>query len=195
MIAIIDYEAGNIRSLLNGLGRVGAEAVLTSDAETIRAADKVIFPGVGEASSAMQRLRAKGLDVLIPTLTQPVLGICLGLQLMCKHSAENDTLGLGIFDAEVIRFSTGRKVPQVGWNSISKLKGELFRGIAEETDCYFVHSYAATLSDATIAECSYGMAFSAAFQKGNFYAAQFHPEISGTAGEVLLQNFLNLASS
>jgi len=192
MIAIIDYEAGNIRSLLNALDRIGASAELSADPEVIRSADQVIFPGVGEASSAMQRLRTNGLDRLIRELTQPVLGICLGLQLMCRSSEENDTEGLGIFDAEVVRFPSGPKVPQVGWNDIKALKGALFEKIGSGQDCYFVHSYAANLSPQTSAQCSYGIPFSAAFQKDNFYAVQFHPEISGKTGETILQNFLNL---
>lgn len=195
MIAIIDYEAGNIRSLLNALERVGASAVLSGDPEVIRSADQVIFPGVGEASSAMQRLQANGLDKLIQELTQPVLGICLGLQLMCRTSEENDTKGLGIFDAEVLRFPSGPKVPQVGWNALDALKGPLFKGIEAGQDCYFVHSYAASLSQQTSAQCNYGIPFSAALQKDNYFAVQFHPEISGKTGETILQNFLNLKTT
>lgn len=197
MIAIIDYEAGNIRSLQNGLERVGAEAVLTKDPELIRSAERVIFPGVGEASSAMLRLRRLGLDQLIPALTQPVLGICLGLQLMCRYSDEGDTPGLGIFDADVKRFTTGAdstrlKVPQVGWNSVRNLSGPLFKGITEGTDFYFVHSYYADKSSQTVATTEYGIPFSASLQKDNFFAVQFHPEISSKGGETMLRNFLNL---
>ena len=192
MIAIIDYEAGNIRSLLNALGRIGATAELTSDAEVIRRADHVIFPGVGEASSAMERLRRLQLDRLIPTLTQPFLGICIGLQLMCRHSEENDTEGIGIFDARVKRFPAGLKVPQVGWNNIRRLESPLFQGVPEETDCYFVHGYYAEVTADTIAEAEYSCPFSAALHKNNFYAVQFHPEISSNTGESVLKNFLAL---
>lgn len=192
MIAIIDYGAGNIKSLRNGLRRAGSDAVLTGDPDEIRSAERVIFPGVGEASSAMERLRGLGLDQLIPSLTQPVLGICLGLQLMCRHSEENDTLGLGIFDVNVKRFPLGLKVPQVGWNSITDLKGPLYSGISMGTDCYFVHGYFAELNEQTVATCTYGQSFSAAFQKNNFFAVQYHPEISSQGGETLLRNFLTL---
>ncbi len=194
MIAIIDYEAGNIRSLLNGLERVGTEAVLTDDGDLIRKADKVIFPGVGEASSAMERLRRLGLDTLIPTLTQPFLGICIGLQLMCRHSEEGDTPAIGIFDAQVKRFGTGLKTPQVGWNSIHELKSPLFAGVQESIDSYFVHSYYAEVIPQTIAISDYGVPFSAGLHRDNFYAVQFHPEISSKAGEMVLRNFLALPS-
>ena len=192
MIAIIDYEAGNIRSLRNGLERVGASAELTADPETIRQADKVIFPGVGEASSAMSRLRKLGLDDLIPSLTQPVLGICLGLQLMCRWSEENDTSGLGIFPVEVKLFRGELKVPQVGWNTIEQLKGPLFQDIPAGSDCYFVHGYHAGIGAGTTATSHYGQEFSAAYSQDNFHAVQFHPEISSTTGEQVLRNFLNL---
>lgn len=192
MIAIIDYGAGNIKSLRNGLRRAGTDAVLTADPDKINSAERVIFPGVGEASSAMERLRGLGLDQLIQSLTQPVLGICLGLQLMCRHSEENDTLGMGIFDVNVKRFPPGLKVPQVGWNSITDLEGPLYDGISVDTDCYFVHSYFAELNDETVAVCNYGQAFSAALQKDNFFAVQYHPEISSQGGETLLRNFLTL---
>lgn len=189
-IVIIDYGAGNIQSIKFAIKRLGYEAVLSHDAAEIGEADKVIFPGVGEASSAMQKLRQSGLDALIPTLKQPVLGICLGMQLMCKSSTEGATTGLGIFDLEVIKFSSSVKVPQIGWNQIANLKSPLFDGIAENEYMYLVHSYFAPLSDEAIATSFYDTEYSSALQKDNFYGVQFHPEKSSWAGEQLLKNFL-----
>lgn len=192
-VVIIKYNAGNIRSVLYALERIGYAASVSDDPDLIRQADKVIFPGVGEASSAMRYLKERELDVLIRSLQQPVLGICLGMQLMCKHSEENDTPCLGIFDESVRRFDgdTNRlKVPQVGWNTIYALHSPLFHSISEQAYCYFVHSYYAQLGEHTIATAAYGAPYSAALQKDNFYGVQFHPEKSARAGEVILQNFL-----
>lgn len=197
-IVIIKYNAGNIESVNNALNRLGVKAEITADPEKIRKADKVIFPGVGEASTTMEYLRNHKLDELIVSLTQPVLGICLGLQLMCSHSEENDTDCLGIFDEKVIRFvpKPGEefiiKVPHMGWNSISNLKSHLFSKEIENQYVYFVHSYFAGLGAHTIATCNYIVPFSAALQKNNFYATQFHPEKSGTIGALILKNFINL---
>lgn len=195
MIAIVKYNAGNIQSVLYALGRLGVEAVWTDDPDELRKADKVIFPGVGEASTAMAYLRANGLAKLLPTLTQPVLGICLGLQLFCRYSEENDTNCMGVFDVDVLKFNPlphAPKVPHMGWNTISGLKNPLFEGIPEEAYCYFVHSYYAGLSSDTAATCDYGIPFSAGLQKDNFYAVQFHPEKSGSTGLKILQNFLTI---
>lgn len=189
-IVIIDYGAGNIQSIKFALERLGYQGVLSSDPREISAAGKVIFPGVGEASSAMNKLRASGLDSLVPTLTQPVLGICLGMQLMCRRSEEGDTLGLGIFDLEVRRFDSSLKVPQIGWNQISELKTILFEGIPEKEFIYLVHSFYAPLCKDTIATTDYGLKYSSALQKDNFYGVQFHPEKSSIAGEQILKNFL-----
>jgi len=189
-IVLIDYGAGNIQSIKFAIKRLGFEAVLSHEATEIRQADKVIFPGVGEASSAMRKLRQSGLDALIPALKQPVLGICLGMQLMCKSSIEGTTTGLGIFDLDVIKFSSGVKVPQIGWNQIANLKSSLFEGIAENEYMYLVHSYFAPISRETIATCFYGLEYSSALQKDNFYGVQFHPEKSSRAGEQVLKNFL-----
>ena len=191
-IAIIDYGAGNVQSVLFALERLGYEGNVTNDWNTIKSADKVIFPGVGEASSAMKMLQESGLDVLIPTLKQPVLGICLGMQLMCKHSEEGNTNGLGIFDVNVVKFSQEVKVPQMGWNTIFNLKTPLFEGIKENEFMYLVHSYYATLSENTIATTNYELEYSTALQRDNFFGVQFHPEKSGTFGEQILNNFLNL---
>jgi len=194
MTAIIDYNAGNTRSVLFAMERLEVDAILTADHDVIRSADKVIFPGVGEASTTMQYLKDQGLDRLIPSLKQPVLGICLGLQLMCSHTAENNTECLGIFDVQVNRFE-GRedlKVPQMGWNKISNLKSALFADNQEDEYAYFVHSYAAELSRWTIAETNHGENFSSALHKDNFYATQFHPEKSGAVGERILKSFVNL---
>mgnify|MGYP006178770613 FL=1 len=191
-IVIINYGAGNIKSIQFAISRLGYEAVLSNDAEEIKKADKVIFPGVGEASSAMKMLKETGLDTLIPQLKQPVLGICLGMQLMCNHSEEGDTQGLGIFDVEVKRFSNEVKVPQIGWNQIANLKTNLFKGIREKEYMYLVHSFYATICEETIAETEYGILYSTALQKDNFYGVQFHPEKSSTAGEQILDNFLKL---
>ena len=191
-IAIIDYGAGNVQSVLFALGRLRFEGIVTNDWNTIKTADKVIFPGVGEASSAMKMLVDSGLDVLIPTLKQPVLGICLGMQLMCKHSEEGNTNGLGIFDVNVVKFSQEVKVPQMGWNTIYNLKSPLFTGIKENEFMYLVHSFYAPLSENTIATTNYELEYSTALQRDNFYGVQFHPEKSGVFGEQILKNFLNL---
>ncbi len=191
-IAIIDYGAGNIMSIKFAIQRLGFEAILTNDEEEIRKADKVIFPGVGEASSAMRMLKSTGLDKVIPTLTQPVLGICLGMQLMCRSSEEGNTPGLGIFDANVIRFNSGLKVPQIGWNHIYNLESSLFEGVKEQDYIYLVHSYYVPECLGTIAMTEYGVEYSTAVQKANFYGVQFHPEKSSTAGEKILSNFLNI---
>lgn len=191
-IVIINYGAGNIQSIIFAIERLGYKAVLSNDPEEIKAADKVIFPGVGEASSAMKMLEESGLATLIPTLKQPVLGICLGMQLMCKHSQEGDTTGLGIFDVDVIKFSNQVKVPQMGWNTIYNLKSGLFEGIAEKEYMYLVHSFYAPLCNETIATTEYGIAYSSALENNNFYGTQFHPEKSGDMGEKILKNFLEL---
>ncbi|WP_299600869.1 imidazole glycerol phosphate synthase subunit HisH [uncultured Aquimarina sp.] len=191
-IIIINYGAGNIQSIKFAIQRLGYEAILSDDPEEIKAADKVIFPGVGEASSAMQKLRASGLEKLIPELKQPVLGICLGMQLMCNYTEEGDTKGLGIFDTDVIRFQKDVKVPQIGWNQITSLKSSLFNDISENEYIYLVHSYYAPVTETTIAESTYGITYSTALQKDNFYGTQFHPEKSSTVGEKILENFLKL---
>ena len=192
MVAIIDYDAGNVRSLQFALERLGVESVLTADSEVIKTAKKVIFPGQGAAGSAMEKLQQTGLDHLIPTLQQPVLGICLGMQLLCDATEEGDVKGLGIVSGKVIRFSDQVKVPQMGWNTISKLQTTLFKGIKEEDFMYLVHSYYVPLLPETIAQSDYDGAYSVALQKDNFYGVQFHPEKSSTAGSQLLQNFLAL---
>ena len=191
-IAIINYGAGNIQSILFAIERLGYTAVLTNNPEEIQVADKVIFPGVGEASYAMQKLKESGLDSLIPTLKQPVLGICLGMQLMCQHSEEGNTDGLGIFDANVIRFSTQVKVPQMGWNQIYNLKSPLFEGINDNEYMYLVHSYYVPNCSEAIANTNYDVEYASALQKNNFYGTQFHPEKSGDVGEQILANFLKL---
>ena len=192
MIAILKYNAGNTQSVENAVRRLGYECIVTDDSQLLQSADKVIFPGVGEAASAMQYLRANDLDVLIKSLTQPVLGICLGLQLMCRHSEEGNTTGLGIFDVDVKKFPPKDKVPHMGWNTISKSESELLSTILPDDNVYFVHSYYAEMSQFTIAECDYILPFSAALQKDNFYAVQFHTEKSGVVGERILTNFLKL---
>lgn len=191
-IVIINYGAGNIQSILFAIERLGYSAVLTNNPEEIKAADKVIFPGVGEASYAMKVLKESGLDTLIPTLTQPVLGICLGMQLMCKHTQEGDTTGLGIFDVDVIKFTPKVKVPQMGWNQIYNLKSGLFKGIAENEYMYLVHSFYAPLCDEAIATTNYEEEYASALENNNFYGTQFHPEKSGDVGEKILGNFLEL---
>lgn len=191
-VVIIDYGAGNTKSVQFALKRLGVEAVLTNNEELISKADKVIFPGVGHANSAMEKLRLVGLDKVIPNLQQPVLGVCLGMQLMCKFSEEGDTHGLGIFDLNVLKFTAENKIPQIGWNTIVDLKSELFNGLQENDYMYFVHSYYAPLTKETIATAQYGINYSAALQKNNFYGCQFHPEKSGVKGELILKNFLNL---
>ncbi len=191
-LVIIDYGAGNIKSIQFAFKRLGVNAVLTRDASEIQHADKVIFPGVGEASSAMQMLKASGLDTLIPQLKQPVLGICLGMQLMCKSSSEGNTQGLGIFDVDVIQFTAQVKVPQMGWNAIQNLNSPLFNGISEHEYMYLVHSFYAPICKETIATSFYEVSYATALQKDNFYGVQFHPEKSGVVGERMLQNFLAL---
>jgi glutamine amidotransferase len=191
-IVIINYGAGNIQSIKFAIQRLGYEAVLSDNVEEIRAADYIIFPGVGEASSAMKMLVESGLDTLIPQLKQPVLGICLGMQLMCNFSEEGNTIGLGIFDVDVIKFTSKVKVPQMGWNQIYNLKSELFRGIFENEYMYLVHSFYAPLCSETIATTNYELEYSSALENENFYGTQFHPEKSGDVGEQILKNFLEL---
>lgn len=191
-VVIIKYNAGNIRSVLFALERIGINAIVTDDYDEIRSADRVIFPGVGEASSAMKYLKEKGLDKLICSLKQPVLGICLGMQLMCAHSEENDTICLGIFDQKVKRFNEiGLKIPQIGWNNITDLKSPIFKGIEENSYMYFVHSYFVENCKNAIAKTDYVEVYSSAVHKDNFYAVQFHPEKSGVAGQKILENFIN----
>ncbi|MUH38143.1 imidazole glycerol phosphate synthase subunit HisH [Zobellia amurskyensis] len=190
-IVIINYGAGNIQSIKFAIKRLGYEAVLSSDVEEIQSADKVIFPGVGEASSAMAKLRESGLDKIVPNLKQPVLGICLGMQLMCHSSEEGNTTGLGIFDVDVVKFNSTVKVPQIGWNQITNLKSGLFKGIDDKEHIYLVHSFYAPLCEETIAQSEYGLKYSAALAKDNFYGTQFHPEKSSGVGERILENFLN----
>ncbi|MDY3317390.1 imidazole glycerol phosphate synthase subunit HisH [Riemerella anatipestifer] len=192
MIAIIKYNAGNTTSVKNAIERLGFKCVVTDDERQIRSADKVIFPGVGEASSAMNYLRERQLDQLITSLTQPVLGICLGQQLLCNFSEEGNTHCLGIFEVQVKKFPATETVPHMGWNSLTKTKSPIFEGINQSNDVYFVHSYYCELSEHTIAVCDYILPFSAAMQKGNFYATQFHPEKSANVGEQILKNFLKL---
>ena len=190
-VVIIDYGAGNIRSVIFALKRLGVEPILSSSINEIQAADKIIFPGVGEASSAMIQLKEKNLQQVIPKLKQPVLGICLGMQLMCSYSEEGNTQGLGIFPVKVKKFtSTELKVPQIGWNTLSTKEHALFNGLDKNEYVYFVHSYYAELSDYTIGISRYGENFSSALANDNFYAVQFHPEKSAKAGEQILSNFL-----
>lgn len=191
-IVIINYGAGNIQSIRFAFQRLGYSLELTSDPDRIRRADKVVFPGVGEASSAMAKLTQSGLDTLIPGLKQPVLGICLGMQLMCRSSEEGPTQGMGIFDTEVLRFDGKMKVPQIGWNSIHDLKSPLFEGVRESEYIYLVHSFYAPLCKETIAVSDYGLPYSAALARDNFFGVQFHPEKSGKAGALMLSNFLKL---
>ena len=193
-LAIIKYNAGNIQSVLNALDRLGYNAIVTDDRDKILQADKVIFPGVGEASSAMKSLKDAGLDALIKELKQPVLGICVGMQLLCQHSEENDTECLGIVRVKVKKFPPlkGMKVPQVGWNDIYNLKAGLFNLVPDHSFIYNVHSYYAEDSAYTIASCDYGITYAAAIQKNNFYGVQFHTEKSAVTGDKIIQNFLNL---
>lgn len=191
--AIVKYNAGNIQSVLFALERIGAPALVTDDARLIQDADKVIFPGVGEASSAMKYLRERGLDTVLKTLEQPVLGICLGMQLMCAYSEEGGTECLGIFNARVNKFNEGLKTPQIGWNQAKPVNNHpLFAGLGEDPNFYFVHSYYAGLCDETIAVTDYGVSFSSSLYKDNFYGVQFHPEKSADKGQRLLENFLNM---
>ncbi len=189
---IIDYNAGNVQSVYYALQRIGVEAEITDNHNKIKTADKVIFPGVGEAGSTMHYLKTRKLDTLIKELEQPVMGICLGMQLLCNYSEEGDTACLNIFPNTVKLFKGNEKVPHVGWNSIANLNGDLFKGVPENSYVYFVHSYYVEILDDTIATCNYMQNFSAAIQKDNFYAVQFHPEKSGETGTLILQNFINL---
>ena len=191
-IVIINYGAGNIQSIMFAIERLGFKAVLSNNPDEIKAADKVIFPGVGEASSAMKMLLESGLETLIPTLKQPVLGICLGMQLMCNKSEEGNTKGLGIFDVDVIKFTSKVKVPQMGWNQIYNLKSPLFEGIKENEYMYLVHSFYVPSCPEAIATTDYEVEYASALQKDNFYGTQFHPEKSGDIGEQILANFLKL---
>ncbi len=193
-IAVIDYNAGNVRSVLYALERLGISATLTDDPKRIQAADKVIFPGVGEAANTMKHLRERGLDEVIRGLTQPVLGICLGMQLLCAHSEEGDTPCLGVIPQQVLRFQPklGEKVPHMGWNTISQLKSALFSPDLEDQHVYFVHSYYVETGPYTIATTDYVQPFSAAVQKDNYYATQFHPEKSAQPGARILKHFIDL---
>ena len=191
-IVIINYGAGNIQSIMFAIERLGFKAVLSNNPDEIKSADKVIFPGVGEASSAMKMLLESGLETLIPTLKQPVLGICLGMQLMCNKSEEGNTKGLGIFDVDVIKFTAKVKVPQMGWNQIYNLKSPLFKDINENEYMYLVHSFYAPNCPEAIATTDYEVEYASALQKDNFYGTQFHPEKSGEVGEQILANFLKL---
>lgn len=192
MIAIIDYVAGNVKSVENAVRKLGFETIITSGFEEIRNAEKVIFPGVGEASTAMKYLKQKNLEKLIPTLKQPFLGICLGQQLLCDFSEEGATKCLGIFDLKVKEFPSTDIVPHMGWNNLQKLQGPLFEGISEADNFYFVHSYYCEVGEFTTSECDYILPFSATLQKDNFYGTQFHPEKSGDVGSKILENFLKL---
>lgn len=195
MTVIVDYDAGNIKSVANALGRLGAEFRLSADPAEIAAADRLIMPGVGNAAAAVASLRSKGLDSVIRNLRKPVLGICVGMQIMCRRSEEGDAPGLGIFDCDVVRFmpEPDVKVPHMGWNAVSNLEGKLFKGISDGQCVYFVHSYYPELCCDTVATCRHGSTlFSAALRYENFYGTQFHPEKSGSVGEQILRNFLSL---
>lgn len=191
-VVIINYGAGNIKSIQFAFKRLGVDAFLSNNPGEILNADKVIFPGVGEAGSAMSKLKETKLNKLIPNLKQPVLGICLGMQLLCNHTEESDTVGLGVFDADVKRFSNNVKVPQMGWNTITNLKSELFKDIADNEYMYLVHSFYAENCEQAIATTNYDVEYASALQYKNFYGVQFHPEKSSTAGEQILENFLKL---
>ena len=191
-LVIIDYGAGNIKSIQFAFKRLGIDAKLSNNPNEIMLADKVIFPGVGEASSAMKKLTESGLDNLIPKLKQPVLGICLGMQLMCLHTEEGDTKGLGIFNTSVKRFCSGVKVPQMGWNTIYNLRSNMFKDVTENDYMYLVHSYYALDCKESVATTNYQLEYASALQKNNFYGVQFHPEKSSKVGEKLLKNFLEL---
>lgn len=190
-VVIVKYNAGNIQSVKLALNRLGIYPEITDNPQKIKSADRVIFPGVGEASSAMNYLKSKKLDLVIKELTNPFLGICLGMQLMCDYSEENGTKCLGIFDIRVRKFKTPKKIPHVGWNNVLNLKTKLFNGIQNKSFFYFVHSYYAPIGKDTIAKCEYDISFSAALKKDNFWGCQFHPEKSGDIGEVVLKNFIN----
>ncbi len=197
MIAIADYDTGNLRSVAEALRRTGAEFIVTSDPAVLYRAERVILPGVGEASTAMAKLREKRLDTILPALTCPVLGICIGMQLLCRSSEEGDAACLGIFPTDVVRLPDRTadgplKVPHVGWDTLEALHGPLFEGLDEETYVYYVHSYAPQLCEGTIAATDYGIRFSAAIARDNFFGTQFHPEKSGAAGERILHNFLTM---
>ncbi|WP_104733731.1 imidazole glycerol phosphate synthase subunit HisH [Hanstruepera ponticola] len=191
-VVIIDYGAGNIKSIQFAFQQLGLEAIASNDYNRIKTADRIIFPGVGEASSAMTELKKSGLDKLIPILKQPVLGICLGMQLMCLETEEGNTNGLGVFNTRVKRFTNSVKVPQMGWNTIQNLKTNLFNNIKEEEYMYLVHSYYAINCQQTIATTNYELSYATALHKNNFYGVQFHPEKSSLAGQQLLQNFINI---
>ncbi len=191
-LILIDYGAGNIKSIQFAFKRLGVNAILSNDTEEIKTADKIIFPGVGEANSAMKMLKKSGLDIVIPTLQQPLLGICLGMQLLCDSTEEGTTKGLGVFNVKVKRFSKEFKVPQMGWNTLQNLQSKLMEGISVHDYLYSVHSYYAEVNENCIAETKYGITYASALQKDNFYGVQFHPEKSGKVGEIILQNFLNL---
>ena len=191
-VVIIDYGAGNIQSVIFALKRLGVSAVLSADPEVIKKADKVIFPGVGHAAAAMEKLKKSGVDSMIPHLKQPVLGICLGMQLMCESSEEGNTPCLGIFKGRVQAFDSRLKVPQIGWNTIEDCQGPLFKGISTAAYIYMVHSYYIPMSEQTIATCTYGISYSAALSKNNFYGTQFHPEKSSSVGAQILKNFIAL---
>ncbi len=192
MIAIVKYNAGNIKSVQNALSRLGYGSVITDNPEELQHADKVVFPGVGEASSAMQYLKERGLDKIIVSLRQPLLGICLGLHLMCRYSEEGDTQCLGIFNTDVRLFPPADKIPHMGWNNFLTMKGELYKGVSLQDDVYYVHSYYPEISSHTSATCEYILPFSASMQSENFYATQYHPEKSAGVGEKILHNFLEL---
>ncbi len=194
-VAVVKYNAGNVYSVMHALRRLGVDPVLTDDAEELASADKVFFPGQGEASNAMSYLRSRGLDKVILSLRQPVLGVCIGQQLMCRHSEEGDVDCLGIFDSDVVRFRPNDKefkIPQIGWNQISGLSSPLFRGLSDGDFVYFVHSFYVPVCGHTIASTEYSVPFSAALHKDNYYATQFHPEKSGKVGETIIGNFLAL---
>lgn len=196
MVATVDYKSGNLRSVENALKRIGAEYIVTSNPSEIKAAGHVILPGVGDARQVIRNIEDLGLTEILQSLTQPVLGICIGLQIMCRHSSEGDTECLGIFDADVVRLeadlNAGVKIPHIGWSPVGQMRGPLFNGIQDNAYLYFVHSYAAPVFDGTIAETEHGRKFSAAINRGNFYGVQFHPEKSGEIGSQILANFLAL---
>ena len=192
MIAIVKYNAGNIRSVKNALDRLGIPSLLTDDPEELRSAEKVIFPGVGEAGTAMSYLEARGLDQVIKELKQPFLGICLGMQLMCSHSEEKNTTCLGIFKERVKKFPPNGIVPHMGWNNFSDINGPLFEGLTTEANMYFVHSYYAEIGDDTVGATDYLVPFTSALQKDNYYGVQFHPEKSADEGRKLIENFLKI---